>query len=157
MLAFTATLSRILHAIATDGTLHANSFIDQQRLDIAARVLRNPRNFKIQYDPLPHSAYQAVLAAQQSIFAAALLARLIFCRATPARAQQMVDSELLTRHIEHQQNYLLNGLIVHIDTPNDRISVGTFEESAALAFQVDPPAIRDLAAALLNAQLPLAA
>lgn len=70
----------------------------------------------------------------------------------------MVDSELLTRHIEHQQNHhTLNGLIVHFDVAADRISVGTFEESAASAFPVDPPAIRDLVAALLNAQLPLAA
>lgn len=157
MPAFTATLSRILHAIATNGALYANSFIDQQHLDIAARILRNPRNYKIHYDPQPHAAYQAILATQQVAFAAAFLSRLLFCRATPTSAQQIVDSELLTRHIEHQENYLFSALIVHIDASADRITVGTFEESAALAFPVDPPTIRDLAAALLAAQLPLAA
>lgn len=75
MPAFTATLSRVLHAIATDGALYANSFVDQQRIEIAARVLRAPRNFKLSYDPQPHAAYQTVLAAQQSHFAATLLSR----------------------------------------------------------------------------------
>ena len=154
MPAFTTSLSRITKALANNGMLYANSFIDQQRLEIAARVVRNPRSFTLQSWPQSHTLYQQAFASQQALFSAALIARLLFCRATPSLAQQVVDSELLTRHIEHHPNHLYDGLIIHIDLDADRVSVGTFEESAALAFPADPGSIRDLAATLLNAQLP---
>lgn len=154
---FTTSYSRILHALATNGQLTANSFVDQRRLEIASRVVRNLRSYTLESWPQTQSAYQAVLASQQSLFADALLSRLISCRATPDLAQQIINSELLTRHVGHQQNHLYDGLIVHIDADLDQVSVGTQEEAAAHAFPSDPASIRDLAAALLANQMPKAA